>query len=126
MKLGKLVSDSSFGVSLRSLMKAPGLPPKTMFALRGIAKVVVEESSKYDEIRKEIIEEFAERDEKGEMVKITPDSVKIIPAKIKEMEAKLKALADIDIKIPHIKFEDLGETPTVTAEDLFHLDFIVE
>jgi hypothetical protein len=106
-------------------MKMPGVPAKSMFAIRGIGRVISEEAAKYEELRLAIIEEFGERDDKNDLVKIG-NNIKIRSDKIKDMNHKLKEIASIEVKIPEIKFVDLGENPPLTSEDIFQLEFIVE
>lgn len=125
MKLVKIAS-SQFSDSLKNLMKMPGVPAKTMFKIRGIAKIITEESEKYNELTQKIIEEFGERDESGNLVKVSGNNIKIQKDKIKDMDEKLKELSLIEVELPTVKFEDLGEKPELNSIDLFQLEFIVE
>jgi hypothetical protein len=125
MKLVKIASDS-FKASLKNLMKMHKVPAQAMFKIRGIAKIANDEAAKHDELKNAIAEEFGERDASGNLVTIGGKSVRIQKDKIKEMEAKIKELADIEVPLPEIKFSDLGQEPTLTAEDLYELEFIVE
>ena len=124
MKLSKIASEQ-FGVSIKVLMKIPGVPAKTMFAIRGIAKIISEEVSKYEEMRASLAEEFGERDAGGQLVKVGK-GIKISESKLSEMKLKLKDMNDLEVSIPEIKFSDLGENPALTAEDIYQLEFIVE
>lgn len=127
MKLAKIASEQ-FAASLKTLMRLPKVPAKTMFAVRGVAKVIAEEAAKYEEMRSAVIEEFGERDNNGMLVKIG-DNIKIQKDKVKEMGQKLKEIGNIEVKLNEIKFSDLsesGEAPQLTAEDLYQLEFIVE
>lgn len=125
VKLHK-IAHPQFDSSFKTLLKMPGVPAKSMFALRGVAKMVAEEMGKYQETRKAVVDEFAERDANGNYLMLTKDSVKIKPDKIKEMDKKLIELGDMDVKLPEIKYSDLGDAPTLNSEDLYHLEFIVE
>ena len=125
MKLSK-ITHPQFDASFKTLLKMPGVPARSMFALRGVAKMIAEEMLKFDETRKSIVDEFAERDAQGAYVMLTKESVKIQPDKIKEMDKKLRDLGDLDLKLIEIKYSDLGDAPTLNSEDLYHLEFIVE
>lgn len=127
MKLSKIVSQQ-FSNSFSNLIKLKEVPPKTMFAIRGIAKKVAEETTKFDETRQQIVNDYVERDAEGNMVKLDAESVKIKPDKVKLVNKKLKELGEIEVTIPEIKFSDFGEVAPahLTTEDLFHLEFIVE
>ena len=126
MKLGKLVSDKNFGTSFQSLMKLKGIEASSIFALRGIVKIISEETVKYNESRTALIEEYAERDEKGEIVRLSQDSVKIKAETSAELNKKLFDLSNIDVEIPEIKYSTLGKEPDLNAEDIIILEFIVQ
>lgn len=116
MKLGNIAGEK-FVESLGSLMRLKGVPAKTMFQIRSIAKTVAEEATKYEEVRKQLIEEFS-TNEDG-VVKIKADSIGVFNEKIRE-------LYNLEVGLKEIKFSDLGESPDLTSENLFHLEFIVE
>lgn len=125
MKVVKLTSDN-FNNALRNLMKMSGVPPRTMFSIRGVGKVISDEIEKYNAIRSQLIEECSEKDSNGNTVRIGADSIKIDPKKSKELNIKLKELNEIETKLPEIKFSDLGDNPSLNSEDLYNLEFIIE
>jgi len=124
MKLAKIASQP-FHASMKNLMKASQVPVKSMMATRCIAKVVASETEKYNEVYTAIAEEFGLRDEDNKLV-LTGNSIKIQPDKIKEMDIKLKEVATIEVDIQEIRYSDLGPNPSINAEDLYQLEFIVE
>lgn len=129
MKLGMIV-HKNFSKSLEVLMRMPGVPPKTMFNIRGIAKVISDESAKYDDIRKSLIEQCGKRDENGGLITRSlpsgESSIEVSPEQLEVVNVKLKELSELEIKLNEIKFSDLGDQPSLTSEDLFYLEFIVE
>lgn len=63
----------------------------------------------YQENMRKIVEEYAQKDESGEMIR-TPDgeSILLIPEKISECTQKIQELADFKVEIsnPHLTLED--------------------
>ena len=124
MKVGLLVSDK-FSKSLDTLMKLSGIPAKAAFALRGVAKVITAEVDKYEDLRKQFIEEAAEKNEQGKPV-IEGGGFKLLPEKVEEFAKKIKDLQGLEVDVPTITLSDLGGLHSLTVEDLYRLEFIVE
>lgn len=125
IKLGSLASKP-FTVSLQRLMKLPDMPATMMFKLRGLAKTIAQEVSKYEEVRLELIKQCAEKDGEGNFVKFAGGDLKLDKKHIDKYDSKMKELNAEEIELPEIKFADLGDKPDLNAEDLFRLEFITE
>lgn len=129
MKLSCIVG-AAFQSSFSKLMKQDKIPVKTAFKLRGVAKVVRDEIAKYDDVRKQYIEAYSMKDKKGNQVTDTINNqtgIKIQPSKIQEFNEKMAELGNIEVEVPQIMAEDLGnEHLNLTPEDIFLLEFIVE
>lgn len=126
MKLMELTSKE-FSDSFEKVMGLEKIPSKTMYVFKGIAKQLKAEVEKFNEIRKTIIDECGEKDEKGTLVMLNETQVKIKLDSVKEAEERLKALGEVDIALPEVKFEDIGvNKEQLTPKDLFMLDFIKE
>jgi len=125
MKLGSLVQQQ-FTDSFKTLMSMSGIPPKTAFAIRGIAKKIADEVAKYEELRKQYITEAAVKDANGKLIH-EGTGIKMDPEKIAPMEQKFKELGDLDVKLSEVIYSDLGEAASrLTPENLFRLEFIVD
>jgi uncharacterized protein YnzC (UPF0291/DUF896 family) len=130
MKLNNIVSQA-FQASFSKLMKQEKIPVKTAFKLRGVAKAVREECAKYEELRKQYIETYSMKDKKGNQLTDTVNNqtgIKLRPDKVKEFNEKMVELGNIEVEIPQIRAEELGneEHLNLTPEDIFLLEFIVE
>ncbi len=125
MKL-KDLNSPEFNKAFQKFMALKGVPGGQLFKMKGIANKLKDEAKKFEEIRTEVIEEVSEKDEHGKKVMIDQTQVKIAVDKIDEANKRLKDLGDVEIELPEIKFSDLGKEPELTAEDLFHLEFIKE
>lgn len=131
MRLGVLVSKP-FKESFRKLMNQPKVPIKTSFKLRGLAKLVQEELTKYEEVRDQIAKEYAVIDEitgkPVEEVVGTQMTTRLDLSKMPLFFKKIKELDSIEVKIDKFSISDLGEEKdlTLTPEDFFNLEFLVE
>ena len=125
MKLSSVVSPQ-FQESLSLLMKTKHLSAGIMFAIKGIAKKVKEESDKFNEVRNEIINDVAEKDANGKIVQLSDNKIKIAEDKVEEAKKRLAELDAIEIELPSIKIAQLGEKHELSVNDLMALEFIVE
>jgi len=124
MKLGKL-GNASFNDSLKVLIRLSNIPVKTAFALRDTVKKISEEVSKYDELKQQYINDAAVKDENHNIVH-EGAGIKLDPTKLVELNKKIKDLYDIDVAIPTVKYDELGDAAaSLTVENLFNLEFIV-
>lgn len=63
----------------------------------------------YQENMRKIVEEYAQKDESGEMIRTSDgESILLIPEKISECTQKIQELADFKVEIsnPHLTLED--------------------
>lgn len=130
MKLFLLASDQ-FAAAFKNLMTSKGVPVPSLFKLREISKKISEEVAKYEEVRAALIDQYCEKDDKGQKIVHTfPDgkqTVSFKPDDLKEYNKKLLEAGNIDCEgIPTIKFSDLGDHLDLTPEDIMRLEFIVE
>ena len=129
MKLGKLAGNE-FGISLSNLMKLKGLSIGTQFKLKRLAKTIGTEVDDYNSIRKTVIEEFGDKDEKGNLIiKLVGNQeiVQIPPANLKNANKKLDELACREFDVPEINVSELGRAAeALTPDDLFNLEFLTD
>lgn len=124
MKLGSIVSPK-FSESLKALMVMTGIPPKTAFAIRGIAKVIQVETEKYEELKMQYVKDAAIKDDKGALIH-EGTGIKMDPLKLDDLTKNMKELQGLEVALSEIKFSDLGESPSLNVENLFHLEFIID
>lgn len=130
MKLGKL-AGRAFTDSFQKLMLQPKIPSKTSFKMRGLAKVIREEVSKYTDIKEQYANDHAILDEHGkpkEEIQGTQKIVQIDMTKMPSFFKKVKELDAIEVDIPPLSLSELGkeEDLTLVPEDYYNLEFLTE
>ena len=123
MKLAKLV-DPRFQETLKKL-SGEKLPLKTAFKLKGIINKTTEEFTKYDELRIESLRKYSKKDENGEMILDVNGNAELDPAGAAEFVRELGELTSLELEIQEIKISELGDSLSMTADDLLFLDGII-
>ena len=121
MKLGTLI-DPKFQQALLSLMRKE-IPAMASFKLKTIQKKLGEELKKFDEVRKEYLEKFAEKDEAGKAI-IEKDAYKLSEENQKLFNEAMDELGNLEVDIGSIKVHELGAI-SISALDLVVLDGLV-
>lgn len=101
---------------------------KLAYKIMKLCKSVATEEEFYNNKRNEIINEYAVKDENGQIVVSDDGMIKIMQDKIPVAEKALRELNEIEVDVPDIKFmlDELDELKLSVA-DMFALDaFIVE
>lgn len=103
------------------------ISPKLAYKILKLCKGASEEEQFYDKKRSEIIQEYAIKDENGQ-VKISDDGmITIIPDKIPEVEKALRELNELEVEAPNIKFTlDELEELKLSVSDMFALEAFIE
>jgi len=126
--LAKIVSPT-FRKSLDKL-SSQELPLRAMFKLKGIVKTLRDELSKWDELQVETARKHADKDEAGQPIIERTDGktsyYKMDHENMLKFAAEMGELARLDIEIPEISYQDLGNTVKLTTDDIVELEFIVE
>lgn len=120
VKLAQIVNQD-FLRSYQKLLKLE-LPMKAAYKLKKMANVISEEQTRYDELRKELLLNLGEKDDKGEL-KVDQGMV-ILGQNEEKYKQEHKALLEVDVEISPIKIDELGEVQ-LTGADLLLLDGIV-
>lgn len=120
MKLARLV-DQGFQGSVRTLLKQP-LPLKTAYKLRGVVKKVEEELNRYEEVRKEALQKYGTKKEDGSLELTETNQVQFEPAKMQAFMTELSELTNLDIDVPTIMVNELGNDIVLSTEDLLNLE----
>lgn len=101
---------------------------KPAYKIMKLCKSVATDEEFYNNKRSEIINEYAVRDENGQIAMSDDGMISIMQDKIPEAEKALRELNEIEVDAPNIKFtlDELDELKLSVA-DMFALDaFIVE
>ena len=97
------------------------LPLKGAYKINKIRKAVEKESEFYTEKFQEIVNEYAQKDEQGE-VKFSDDGTQILiqDGKIEECNKALEDLQGLEVEIDNygLTLEDLGDNVECTPEEL--------
>lgn len=109
-------------------LKSKNLPIKTAYRLLKLAEFVVTESDNYRNLFRQILDEYAEKNEDGSFV-FSEDGTNVILKKdhIKETNEKVSELNQLEVDVPYTfdlrEFENLE----ISLEDLAPLmDIIVD
>ena len=100
---------------------------KLAYKIMKLCKSVAAEEEFYNNKRNEIIDEYAVRDENGQIVVSDDGMINIVKDKIQEAQAALMELNNIEVDVPNIKFtlSELEELKLSVA-DMFVLDVFIE
>ncbi len=123
MKLSQLI-DERVHSALQKLSTEP-LPLRTAFKLKGIIKVVKEEFSKYEDVRKEALQRHGQKNEDGSLKVNDQGNVQFSAEGIQAFANEVGELTTLEVQVPTLTLAELGDKITLTAEDLESLDGIV-
>jgi translation initiation factor 2 alpha subunit (eIF-2alpha) len=123
MKLSKLTSPNT-QQAIKKLLDQP-LAAKTAFKLKGVAKRVTEELTKYEEVRKDAIQKYGSKVEGTEDLDVEENgNVRFTNENMLKFVAEITDLTNTEVEIPTIKIDDLGDVE-LSATDLMSLDGLV-
>lgn len=124
MKLSRLI-DPKFKASL-TLLNSQKLPLKAAFKLKTIIKKIDEEYAKYDEVRLAALNQYGKKKDDGTL---DLDQDGNVPLEGDNAQAFVKELADLvnlEVEIPSLSVSELGDSITISSDELMLLDFLVE
>lgn len=127
--LAKIVSPS-FRKSLDKL-SSQELPLRAMFKLKGIVRQLRDELTKWDELQLETAQKYADKDYATGKPIIEKSDGKTSYYKMEhdsmlKFASEMGDLARLEIDIPEVSYQDLGNTVKLTTDDIVELEFIVE
>jgi hypothetical protein len=122
MKIGNLVNPG-VGAALTKLFQA-NLKKEIAFKIKRLVISTDAEITKYNQLRNSLIEEFASKDEKGEVQKDEEGNVVFTSENKIEFLKKQTELQNMDVLIQTVKLSELGDA-VLSAADLFALDEII-
>lgn len=123
MKLARLLDDRLHN-SLKYL-RTQKVPIKTVFLIKGIQKRIEEELIKYEEVRRELILRYAEKDEEGNLI-LVDDNATLEGDNRDNFLEELNNLIDVEIDVGSFTVEDLGDKIDLSVEDVEGLEGILD
>lgn len=109
-------------------LKSKNLPIKTAYRLLKLAELIATESENYRNLFRQILDEYAEKNEDGSFV-FSEDGINVIIQKnhVQDANQKVDELNTIDVEIPYTFDLREFETLEISLEDLAPLmDIIVD
>jgi hypothetical protein len=123
MKLATIVNPK-FQKALSNLLKNQ-VPIKTAFKLKGILQTVSQELSKYEALRSELLQRYGSKDETGKLIRDKAGKVALEGDGLRAFSDELNQLVDLDLDIPSIKLEELGDKVQLSVEELMVLGDLI-
>lgn len=108
-------------------IKSAEMPISLAYKFNKLMNSVDKELDFFQEKLNAILEKYAERDEQGNYVQLTPNNIKIQEDKMDECQKELNELQSFEVEIPEIKFslEEL-DCLEVTPQQLKSLMSFIE
>ncbi len=124
MKLSRLI-DPRFKDVIRRL-QIERIPLKGAYKLKSIVKVIDDELTKYEDLRKDALDKLGLKDLTGAYIVDERGNVQFNEENGKEFAAELQDLANLDVTIPKLSIADLGDKMSLSVEDLFFIEELFE
>lgn len=123
MKLVRL-TDARLHTALRKLSAMP-VPLRIAFKLKGIQARVDEELKKFEQVRLDALDKFGKKDAEGKVIMKPDGHVEFEPEQLKAFAAELNELGQMNIDMPSVKADELGDKVELSADELSVLDGII-
>lgn len=108
---------------LLDTLKSKSFSVQTQYKFLKISKTIRQEAELYDEQRRYLIENYAERDENGQFIISEGGGLKVKPDKLVECTEKIEEINNFQIQFPDIYFSlDELEPLNLTLGELELLD----
>ena len=103
------------------------LPVKISYKLMKLVKAIETEETFFNDKMKEIVDEFASKDEDGNPVFLDNGNIKIAEGKEVECQEKIQELDKLEIEVPDTQFSlDDFAYVELTARELYLLEPVLE
>ena len=125
----EVFSNISFFTSLNKLMNQDVIPMKVAYRLKTIKQKLQKEMANYEEMRKDLVSNYADKDDKGEILykslngpaSFSVENEKLFSEKFKELQG-----VEFDLGLSSkIKISELGNV-VLNANDLLNLSDLIE
>ena len=124
MKLNIVVSPT-FSQVVDKLVKAE-VPIATAYKLKSVIKTLGEEQKKFEDLRTSLIEKYAPKNKKGEIIKNEDGGYAVAEKNREEFFREIQELLNVEVEIPKIKISELGSKLEMSAQDLALLEGLLE
>lgn len=123
MKLSQITSPG-FAASLNKLSKGD-LPILTAYSLKTAIGVLETEQAKFESLRKELVEKYAEKNEDGTIKKNERGEYRVAQESVGDFMKEIEELMKVEVQVPTIKLSALGTKLTLSADDLMNLEGLI-
>lgn len=123
VRLAKIV-DPEFTQAYRRLLDVP-MPMKTAFDLKKIAVRVGEEQRQYEEMRKDLLQTFGDKEKDGTLITDERGMVKMTGDNARNFQVKHQELLEVDVDVGSVSITELGDL-TITPVDLMTLESVIQ
>jgi|GEM_PF-4203792 len=124
MKLNAIVS-ARFSEALNKLVKAE-IPIATAYKLKTVVVRTGEEHKKFEDMRTELINKYAPKNKKGEIIKNEDGGYSVSEKNKDDFFKEIQELLEVEIELPKIKIADLGDKLQISVQDLVLLEGLLE
>lgn len=124
MKLSIVISPV-FSEAVNKLIKAE-VPISTAYKLKSVVKTLGEEQKKFEDLRTSLIEKYAPKNKKGEIVKNEDGGYAVAEKNKEAFFEEIKELLNVEVELPKIKVSELGTKLEMSAQDLTVLEGLLE
>lgn len=102
------------------------MPVKTTFKLKKLIPLIEGEIKIFEETKNEIVKEYGQKDEKGELV-VKDNLVNLDQARAAEWQQKIQELSALEcsFELPKFTLDELGEDLKISAEELLVLGELI-
>lgn len=122
MKLNKLIHKDFINTLVK--LTFAQMPAKSAFKLKGVVKKAEEELAKYEEVRKDALNRYGDKNEDGTLA-VLNGNVLFSDSNLENFQKELHELQLIEIEIPSLSIDDLGDKVNLSVQDLLILDGII-
>lgn len=123
IKLATIVNPK-FQETLVKLSRSK-IPVRTAFKLKGMVKTAQVEFEKYEDCRKQAIHKYGKKDEEGKLEVDDQGQVRLEGDSLQEFAKELSELTNVEVQMPTLTVDELGEDCELTAEEFIYLDDLI-
>lgn len=113
--------DPNFSETLTELMQVD-VSPKAAYRLAKAHKVIMEEYARFEDLRKKILEKYAQKNEDGSVKVDEQNNILIEQEKVAQVTEEFTELFSIEFTIPDkVNIDELGDNVKIPAKLLINL-----
>ena len=123
MKLQQIMSEQ-FTASFKKLL-GQSLPVTTAYRLKATTALIDSEQTKFEEVRRTLVDKYAEKNEDGSIKKDEKGGYRVAEASINDYVKELNELLAVEIEVKPVKLAALGDKAELTVQDIAVLDGLI-